>query len=112
MAEKLIPGIPHATRIAILQQTDDDNGPGGNASLKLEKTVLESVLGSDEARNEAVRLADGMSSFRPYDRYANRDQSFQKASRPTTPWRQYMRSVKFAISKLKRGWSWHIETPA
>lgn len=64
MAEKLIPGIPHATRIAILQQTDDDIGPGGNASLKLEKTVLESVLGSDEARNEAFRLADGQSIFR------------------------------------------------
>lgn len=67
MAEKLVPGIPHATRIAILQQTDDDNGPGGNASLKLEKTVLESVLGSDETRNEAVRLADGIRTFRPYE---------------------------------------------
>lgn len=67
MAEKLVPGIPHATRIAILQQTDDDNGPGGNASLKLEKTVLGSVLGSDETRNEAVRLADGIRIFRPYE---------------------------------------------
>jgi hypothetical protein len=57
MAEKLIPAIPHATRIAILQQTDED-GPGGNASLKLEKSVLESVLSSDEVRNEAVRTAD------------------------------------------------------
>lgn len=58
MAEKLIPGIPHATRIAILQQTDEDDGPGGNASLKLGMSVLESVLSSDEARNEAVRMAD------------------------------------------------------
>lgn len=58
MAEKLIPGIPHATRIAILQQTDEDDGPGGNASLKMGKSVLESVLSSDEARNEAVRTAD------------------------------------------------------
>jgi hypothetical protein len=57
MAEKLIPGIPHATRIAILQQTDED-GAGGSTSLKLEKSVLESVLQSDEARNEAVRTAD------------------------------------------------------
>lgn len=58
MAEKLIPGIPHATRIAILQQTDDDNDHGGNASIKVEKSILESVLSSDETRNEAMRRAD------------------------------------------------------
>lgn len=61
MAEKLIPGIPHATRIAILQQTDEESSLGGNASLKLGKTVLESVLSSDEARNETVRLVNGKS---------------------------------------------------
>lgn len=58
MADKLIPGIPHATRIAILQQTDDQEAPGGNASTRLEKSVLESVLSSDEARNEAARTTD------------------------------------------------------
>lgn len=58
MAEKLIPGIPHATRIAILQQTDDDHAHGGNAAIKLDKSVLQSVLSSDETRNEAVRTAD------------------------------------------------------
>lgn len=58
MAEKLIPGIPHATRIAILQQTDDQDESGSTYGLKLEKSVLESVLASDEARNEAARLAD------------------------------------------------------
>ena len=57
MAEKLIPGIPHATRIAILQQTDED-GSGGFVGLKLEKTVLDSVLSSDESRNEAMRTAE------------------------------------------------------
>jgi hypothetical protein len=61
MAEKLIPGIPHATRIAILQQTDDQDKSGSTYGLKLEKSVLESVLGSDEARNEAARLADFLS---------------------------------------------------
>lgn len=59
MAEKLIPGISHATRIAILQQTDEGNGPRGDTSVKLEKSVLQSVLGSDEARNEIVQMADG-----------------------------------------------------
>ncbi|KAJ5642388.1 hypothetical protein N7490_006388 [Penicillium lividum] len=58
MAEKLIPGIPHATRIAILQQTDDQDESGSTYGLRLDKSVLESVLGSDEVRNEAVRLAD------------------------------------------------------
>ncbi|KAJ5614767.1 hypothetical protein N7528_008421 [Penicillium herquei] len=61
MAEKLIPGIPHPTRIAILQQTDDQDQSGSTYGLKLEKTVLESVLSSDETRNEAVRLADVLS---------------------------------------------------
>lgn len=67
MAEKLIPGIPHATRIAILQQTDEENGLRGNASLKLGKTVLESVLSSDEARNETVRLVNGKPSLQQSD---------------------------------------------
>lgn len=58
MSDKLIPGIPHATRIATLQQTDEDKGPAGNAWLKPESSVLKSVLSSDEARNEAVRTAN------------------------------------------------------
>jgi hypothetical protein len=57
MAEKLIPGIPHATRMAILQQTDDQDNDLGTAQSQ-DKTVLESVLSSDETRNEAVRMAD------------------------------------------------------
>ena len=57
MAEKLIPGIPHATRIAILQQTDQDD-QGISAGLAQDRTVLEHVLCSDESRNEAVRGAD------------------------------------------------------
>ncbi|KAJ5088538.1 hypothetical protein N7456_012154 [Penicillium angulare] len=61
MAEKLIPGIPHPTRIAILQQTQDQDESGSSYGLNLEKTVLESVLGSDESRNEAVRLLDFLS---------------------------------------------------
>ncbi|KAJ5712035.1 hypothetical protein N7488_006191 [Penicillium malachiteum] len=61
MAEKLIPGIPHPTRIAILKQTDDQDESWSTYGLKLEKTVLESVLSSDETRNEAVRLADVLS---------------------------------------------------
>lgn len=58
MAEKLIPGIPHVTRIAILQQTDGEYTAGGTDGLSLEKGVLESVLSSDEARNHATRTAD------------------------------------------------------
>jgi hypothetical protein len=59
MAEKLIPGIPHATRMAILQQTDDQDNDLGTAQSQ-DKTVLESVLSSDETRNEAVRMAECM----------------------------------------------------
>lgn len=63
MAEKLIPGIPHVTRIAILQQTDGEYTAGGTDGLSLEKGVLESVLSSDEARNQATHTAD--SEFKP-----------------------------------------------
>ncbi|WEW59789.1 hypothetical protein PRK78_005269 [Emydomyces testavorans] len=61
MAEKLIPGIPEAVKIAILQQTDAE---GPNLELTaLEaaendqglKTVLQQVLGSDQSRNDIVR---------------------------------------------------------
>lgn len=58
MAEKLIPGITHATRISILQQIDGEYTAGGTDGLSLEKGVLQSVLSSDETRNEAVRIAD------------------------------------------------------
>lgn len=58
MAEKLIPGITHATRIAILQQIDGEYTAGGTDGLSLEKGVLDSVLSSDEARNQASRTAN------------------------------------------------------
>lgn len=58
MAEKLIPGITHPTRISILQQIDGEYTAGGTDGLSLEKGVLESVLSSDEARNQASRTAD------------------------------------------------------
>lgn len=58
MAEKLIPGIPHATRMAILQQTDEQDDKTFGEDPNQDKTVLEAVLSSDETRNEAVRMAD------------------------------------------------------
>lgn len=58
MAEKLIPGIPHATRMAILQQTDEQDDKPFGKDPNQDKTVLEAVLSSDETRNEAVRMAE------------------------------------------------------
>lgn len=62
MAEKLIPGIPHATRIAILQQTDadaktgeDDQGTPDPAGGNQNTTVLQQVMGSDRSRNEVIQ---------------------------------------------------------
>lgn len=65
MADKLVPGIPHATRIAILQQTDtqtqndldvqhgwNDNNDGS------QRKVLEYVMGSDRYRNEVIHKMD------------------------------------------------------
>jgi hypothetical protein len=69
MAEKLIPGIPYSTRIAILQQTDSeidgladsmrassvsDSGGGGG------RTVLQQVMASDDLRNDVMRKIDGL----------------------------------------------------
>ena len=89
MAEKRIPGIPHATRIGLLQQTDiqdedeDDTlttttsttsgtgslgTEGGSgvdqttqqlSSQKKDKNVLEQVMSSDRFRNELVRDING-----------------------------------------------------
>lgn len=54
MAEKLVPGIPHSTRIAILQQTDD-NEDEINDTAEQHVTVLEQVMSSDKSRNEVTR---------------------------------------------------------
>ncbi|KAI2790985.1 hypothetical protein POX_c03838 [Penicillium oxalicum] len=55
MADKLIPGIPHVSRISILQQTGIDDESGGYGKLRLDSTVLDAVLGSDETKNEITR---------------------------------------------------------
>lgn len=72
IAEKLIPGIPEQTRIAILQQTDagDSNagvGPENDAaSPGAGRTVLEEVIEKATSRDELEReisvLSDGVNS--------------------------------------------------
>ena len=59
MAEKLIPGIPHPTRIAILQQSD--NEANEDVEKVKNKTVLEYVMSGDGSRNEIMRKVDCMS---------------------------------------------------
>ena len=62
MAEKLIPGIPHATRIAILQQSDHQfdqasRNPDFNSEHQErpeDKTVLEHVMSGDRSRNDLL----------------------------------------------------------
>ncbi|OJJ34809.1 hypothetical protein ASPWEDRAFT_154237 [Aspergillus wentii DTO 134E9] len=70
MAEMLVPGIPHATRIAILQQTDSeaDEGGLGHRDQGKDRTVLEQVLSSDNHRNDISRKMDFLSkSFETED---------------------------------------------
>lgn len=79
MAEKLIPGIPEAVKIAILQQTDEDFEESKeegkiaahagllekeNVAQKGPKTVLQQVLESDVSRNDVLRKID--SGFNEY----------------------------------------------
>lgn len=60
MADKLVPGIPHSTRIAILQQTetaseDDLMDFAAEEPENKNKTVLQYVLSSDHSRNELIQ---------------------------------------------------------
>lgn len=88
MADKLIPGIPHVSRISILQQTGIDDESGGYGKLRLDSTVLDAVLGSDETKNEITRTVGRMAD-RPMtlhlDTIANPTQFCQKASTAKTP---------------------------
>lgn len=56
MAEKLIPGIPQSTRVAILQQTDQDADAETNRTKS--KTVLEQVVDGDNLTSDMIRKAD------------------------------------------------------
>ncbi|KAL2864773.1 ABC-F family ATP-binding cassette domain-containing protein [Aspergillus lucknowensis] len=70
MADKLVPGIPHLTRIAILQQTDTEAqeglqtfGKGGQGQRDDEsKPVLEYAISSDHHRNEVVAKMNFLSN--------------------------------------------------
>ncbi|KKZ61564.1 hypothetical protein EMCG_00547 [[Emmonsia] crescens] len=62
MAEKIIPGIPDAVRISILQQTEDDQDVSTESApshdetgVNGKKTVLQEVMRSDGLRNEVER---------------------------------------------------------
>jgi hypothetical protein len=62
MADKLVPGIPHLTRMAILQQTDTEAHEGlqafgderQNQRHDESKPVLEYAISSDHHRNEVI----------------------------------------------------------
>ena len=59
MTDKLVPGIPHSTRIAILQQTEtaseaDLKDFAAEEAENKNKTVLQYVLSSDHSRSELV----------------------------------------------------------
>lgn len=54
IADKLIPGIPEGTRIAILQQTkltDDDGDEDSRQARKAEASVLQEVIDRATARD-------------------------------------------------------------
>ncbi|OGM46713.1 ABC transporter [Aspergillus bombycis] len=66
MADKLVPGIPHSTRIAILQQTEtsseeDRKDFAAEEAANKNKTVLQYVLSSDHSRNELVHKMNFLS---------------------------------------------------
>jgi hypothetical protein len=60
MADKLIPGLPLSIRIAILQQTIEDDK---RLALNGHKTVLETVVEGDVYRNRLVDEAESKSHY-------------------------------------------------
>ncbi|OJK04553.1 hypothetical protein ASPACDRAFT_49025 [Aspergillus aculeatus ATCC 16872] len=58
IADKLVPGIPHATRIAIMQQTDDgsdEEAQEDRSDKRQHLPILEYVLAGNEYKNEIMR---------------------------------------------------------
>ncbi|KFG88221.1 putative ABC ATPase [Metarhizium anisopliae] len=73
IADKLIPGIPEGTRIAILQQTkltDDDGDENSRQARKAEASVLQEVIDQATARDtieqEIKALSDGVDASDPF----------------------------------------------
>lgn len=72
IGEKLIPGIPEQTRIAMLQQTDTENSnadfsPGNDAAASdpgnsVLQEVIDKATAKDELEREIAILADGINS--------------------------------------------------
>lgn len=74
MAEKLIPGLPDSIKISLLQQTDELDDlqsespdvsslsldPEKTEKARKKKTVLQTVLQSDQSRNEVTRKIQSM----------------------------------------------------
>lgn len=71
MAGNLVPGLPHSTRIAILQQTEEEAGEDntGNIDTGSGMTVLEQVMSSDSSRNEVTRKMERMSKHLLYGQF-------------------------------------------
>lgn len=107
MADKMVPGIPHSTRIAILQQTDAESHNGlsmnveGQISSEVEKSVLEYVLSSDSHRNEVTRKMNSKDYVQKY-LTINNPQFFQEALKQTTRYSPYNASEGSA-TKISRG---------
>jgi hypothetical protein len=68
LALKLIPGLPHSTKVSVLQQTASDesattkflkstaeDGQVERSENVLHKSALEHVVGSDMTRNKVLR---------------------------------------------------------
>lgn len=59
IAEKLIPGMPEAARISILQQTRSENDSRPTANKGTRRTVLEEVIERATAKDELEQEIDG-----------------------------------------------------
>lgn len=114
MAEKLVPGIPHSTRIAILQQTDaneDEANDMGTAEQHV--TVLEQVMSSDSSRNEVTRrmgckcltigLVIKLSSMLTWEIFS---QFYRRASRMMIHSFRSAQFAKFVMNKWRTSCFW------
>ncbi|KAH8433552.1 uncharacterized protein LDX57_011187 [Aspergillus melleus] len=105
MADKLVPGIPHPTRIAILQQTDStvQGSLQSGEEENRDKTVLEYVMSSDQHKNELVRNIDLLSKSFETDDPLQPVHAIRRVQHDTTEKRLFLAQKNASLKSGARG---------
>ncbi|KAK1139372.1 hypothetical protein N8T08_000823 [Aspergillus melleus] len=105
MADKLVPGIPHPTRVAILQQTDSSvqGSLQSGEEENRDKTVLEYVMSSDQHKNDLVRKIDLLSKSFETDDPLQPVHAFRRVQHDTIEKRLFLAQKNAGLKSGARG---------